>query len=161
MDTGVLITAAIFVALTLLPFGWMYLKSQQKEKKKLEAIRQKARELQLEIALYEISGNCVFAMDHQNKTLFFSKATKAEIILQWVELSLISTCKVQKTASTHTHEGASLAGCGKIEMQCVPKNAQEKPIRFTIYDELTDINLTGEIQFAEKWQKLISSKLVQ
>ena len=84
-----------------------------------------------------------------------SNKKKEEAISQFVDLAEIQTCQVVKK----TRNVKSLGFIERVELSFTPTNKNKGETRFELYDEETNMQLSGVLQFVDKWTKQINDRL--
>lgn len=91
--------------------------------------------------------------------VFFSKYKKEEFINQFVDLTKIKSCQpLKKIRSIKMDKGNEII-IERIELAFTPKIKSEIETSFVLFDETINNQLSGELQFAEKWAKQINEVL--
>ncbi len=111
------------------------------------------------IGRQEFCGDFVFGMDQSSHYVFYFKQGKQESVSQFVDLSKIQSCQVVKKARTVKGERENLSIIEWIELSFLPSDKSEGETRLRVYDEKSNFQLNGELQFAEKWARQLNDRL--
>lgn len=153
MDLGTGLTALIMLAVCVLPFIVMNQKKQKRIKHLKQTFTDFAKETNHTIGEYDICGGIVIGLDSTSSTLYFVKenaTTNVKINLEIKNISSVSTDK------THLNETSAF---DKIALTFSLKDNASKLTQFVLFDSDDRLQLDGELQLAEKWQKTIQSMI--
>jgi hypothetical protein len=160
MDTGSVIVGAIIIAICIIPFVIMYYKRVIKENKMLQSLREVAqKQHNCKISQHEFCGDFVLGIDEDRDFVFFFKKKKEETISQCVDLADVRACQaIIKTGTVKTNK-ESVVITERVELGFMPANKSKTETRFELYGEETNMQLSEELQFVEKWSKQINERL--
>ncbi|SHE47392.1 hypothetical protein SAMN05444274_101451 [Mariniphaga anaerophila] len=160
MNSGTIIITIIFLAIVSLPFVISGNKRKKQKKNLLGKLSELAKKENCTITQHEFCGDFVIGLDNQNNYLFFYKKVENKEVQQSANLTDFSSCRVLKAIKTMGEKKEQYHVINKLELCFYPlaKSQPDVLIEFynTDYDRLT---LTGEIQLAEKWEKLLNEKM--
>jgi ABC-type glycerol-3-phosphate transport system permease component len=159
MDWGTAIVGLISILICIVPFVIMYYKRIKKENKMLQSLNEIAQQHHCKINQHEFCGDFVLGIDENRKFVFFFKHKKEEEISQFVDLSEIQICQVVKIPRHANNNIGNLNFIERVELSFTPTNKNKKEARFELYDEDINMQLSGELQFVEKWAKQINDCL--
>lgn len=76
-----------------------------------------------------------------------------------VDIASIQSCKTIR--KTRNSKGSANYGAftQEVELSFKPKNNNKDEIKFELFNEETNKQLSGELQFAEKWSKQLNERL--
>lgn len=152
MDWGTAIIGLIMILICIVPFVIMYYNRVKKENKILQSLNEIAQPHNCKISKHEFCGDFVLGIDESRNFVFFFKQKKEEAISQFVDLAEIQSCQVVKKAiSTYSIQ--------KLELAFLPTNKSKTETKFELYDEEINTQLSGELQFVDKWAKQINDRL--
>lgn len=152
MDWGTAIVGLIMLLICIVPFVIMYYNRVKKENKILQSLNEIAQPHNCKISQHEFCGDFVLGIDESRNFVFFFKQKKEEAISQFVDLAEIQSCQVVKKAiSTYSIQ--------KLELAFLPTNKSKTETKFELYDEEINTQLSGELQFVDKWAKQINDRL--
>ena len=159
IDLGTAIIGSIVILICVIPFVVIHFKKLKKENKILQRLNDFANQNQGKISHHEFCGDFVLGIDESKKFAFFLKFQKEESVPEFVDLSEIEKCKIlQKTKSVNGNSG-NFEHTEQLNLGFIKKNRDNLDQKFELYDEEINRELTGEIQFAEKWVVKINDLL--
>jgi|SRR5690606_9613489 len=151
-----IIIGIISIFICCVPFIISRYNRKKKEKKIFIPLQTLAQQINCTIHEHEFCGDFVIGMDKTKHFVFFVKNIKENISTKVVNLNSIQTCKVVK--NTKKNNGNYLI-VSDVLLCFVPKNKHDAEILFELYDYNTNLQLSGELQFVEKWKDLIRKHL--
>jgi hypothetical protein len=98
-------------------------------------------------------------MDENTRFLFFFSQKKEESVTQVINLSEVLHCYVAKKTRDIKNEDGYRSVTERVELCFTPTNRSTGETRLEFFDEKTDVQLSGELQFADRWAKRINSHL--
>lgn len=159
MDSGTLIVGAVLIALCILPVVITEISRKKREKKLFRLLISEAEGQNCNITKFEQCCNNVIGLDEANKVLFFIKKSNAGIISRFVDLKEIQNCKAHNQLGSSDNNGTNYQFTVKIEL-VFKSNLKNKPdVVIEIFDAEEGRQLSGELQFAEKWSEMIRGTL--
>jgi|SRR5690606_3456478 len=159
MDLGTAIVGLILIFICVIPFVIMYNNRVKKENKILQLLHEFAQQHNCKISQHEFCGDFVLGIDNSSNFVFFCKQKKEEVIFQFVPLSEVHICQVVKKTRNIKSDMETPSIIDKVELSFIPINKSKEKSRFELYDEETNLQLSGELQFADKWSKQINDCL--
>lgn len=159
MDWGTAIVGLIMLLICIVPFVIMYYNRVKKENKILQSLNEIAQPHNCKISQHEFCGDFVLGIDESRNFVFFFKQKKEEAISQFVDLAEIQTCQVVKKTRNVKNDIGSLGFIERVELSFTPTNKNKGETSFELYDEETNMQLSGELQFVDKWTKQINDRL--
>ncbi len=151
-----LITIFAILFFCILPIVIINQKRKSKMKKALQVFYSFAGENQCTVSEYETFNKLIIGIDKNERQLFFVRNTEGHELKQKIDLSQIKKCRMEEVArtidTTHVIE--------RVDLAFSPIASGQKDSTINVYNTDFDyVTLTGEIQFAEKWAKLINEYL--
>lgn len=159
MDLGTAIVGLILILLFIVPFIIMHNNRVKKEYKMLHRLEENAQQHHCNISQHEFCGDFVLGIDESRNLVFFFKQKKEEAISQFVDLAEIKTCQVVKKTRDIKNDIGNLSIIERVELSFTPTNKNKGETSFELYDEETNTQLSGELQFVDKWTKQINDRL--
>jgi len=159
MDWGTAIVGLISILICIVPFVIMYYNRVKKENKMLQSLNEIAQQHNCKIGQYEFCGDYVMGIDENRNFVFFFKQKKEVAISQFVDLSEIQTCRMVKKTRNVKNDIGSLGFIERVELSFTPTNKNKGETKFELYDEEINMQLSGELQFVDKWTKQINDRL--
>lgn len=160
MDLGTTIIGVGILLICIAPFILINMKNQNREKKFVKALFDVAQKNNSEISEYQILNNIGIAIDTNLKKLFCIriKENKREVIE--INLSEIQSCNLINTTRTVNDRGSKHKEIDKIEFIFKNHQKSDSDKIIEIYNaDYDSFYVTGELQFAEKWIKIIQGNL--
>jgi len=159
MNWGTAIIGLIIIFICAIPFVIMYYNRVKTENKMLQSLDEIAHQHNCKISQHEFCGDYVMGLDLHRNFVFFFKQKKEEAISQCVDLSEVQTFKVLKKTTNVNNGNGNLSFIERIELCFIPKSKNKEEIKFELYDEEINMQLSGELLFADKWTKQINDHL--
>ena len=159
MDWGTAIVGLISILICIVPFMIMYYKRIKKENKMLQSLNEIAQQHNCKIGQHEFCGDYVMGMDENRNFVFFFKQKREVAISQFVDLSEVQICQVVKKTRNVKNDIGSLSIIERVELSFTPINKNKVVTKFELYDEEIHMQLSGELQFVDKWAKQINDRL--
>lgn len=159
MDSGSAIVGAIIIAICIVPFLMMYYNRVKKENKMMQTLNEKAQQHNCKISQHEFCGDFVIGIDVSRNSVFFLKQKKDEAISQFVDLAEIRNCQIYKSIKDVKGSESHLYSVQKVELIFLPTSENKGQTKFELYNEDVNSQLSGEIQFGEKWMNQIKDCL--
>lgn len=158
MDWGTAIFGLLSMLAIIVPFVIIHYKKEKKRNNMLHTLKETAQQHQGNISQHEFCGDFGFGIDEVRSFVFFLKQKQAEVISQFIDLREIQSCRIEKK-TRDTHQSSSLNSILKLDLCFLPANHGKTETRFELYDEAINRQLSGELQFADKWSKQINDRL--
>lgn len=153
MDLQTILVGSISIFLCFLPFIIMNINKKRRENKILHSMNKLAQEQGCTITQHEFCSELVIGIDENKKFVFFCKKSNDKETAQFVNLSSIQQCSIIHTKDSETKVTE------KIELCFTPIGSNKANQLFEIYNGNESLQLMGEIQLVNKWEKLINDKL--
>lgn len=155
MDWGTALVGVISILICIVPFVGMYYKRVKNKNKMLQSLKVLEDKTDCKISHHEFCGDFVLGIDETRNYVFFFKQKKEEAISKFVDLSEVQACQVVK--NKRNIEKVSFTE--RVELNFIPTNKSKKEVRFELFDEAINMQLSGELQFADNWSKKINGLL--
>jgi hypothetical protein len=159
IDWGTGIVGLVSVLIFAGPFVVIFFNRAQKEKRVLRSLNEIAQQNNCIISQHEFCGDFALGLDESRNFVFFFKQKKGEVILQSVDLSEIQSCHPVKKTRTIRNGKDSVIITERLELNFVPVSKSEGETSFELYDEEVNVQLSGELQFLDKWVRQLSVRL--
>lgn len=159
MELGSAIVGAVSIAAFTLPVVLMTRNRRKKGKHFKDLLTQLAAQHDCQIDQHEIFGNFAIGLNANKNFVFFCKETEEKVDEKVVDLGKIRNCEVLSTSRTLKVKEGNQRVIDRIELDFIPgaKGTAETKIEFFNADLFPQ--LSGELQSAEKWSKLINGRL--
>lgn len=151
-----LITIVVILFFCTLPIVIINQKRKSKMKKALQLFYSFAGENQCTVSEYELFNKLIIGIDKNARQLFFFRTTEGHELKQKIDLNQIKKCRMEEIArtidTTHVIE--------RVDLIFSPVATGQKESTVNVYNlDFDYVTLTGEIQFAEKWVRIINDYL--
>lgn len=158
MDLGATITVTLFILLFVVPFIIIKRRSSKNDKQFQEALFKLAHDANRKIAHFDRWRNSAIGIDEQNEFIFFIREIKSDRTTKVVQLEKIARCRLVNTNRTAGEKNVRIIDRLELALSSHQKNEPELILEFynSDYDSLV---LSGELQLAEKWVKIINESL--
>jgi hypothetical protein len=159
MDLGTLIIAAVLVAICIVPFLIMGRNKKKRDKQLLQLLFDTASKENCKITQSEFLNDIAIGLDGINNKLFFLKKIDAIEVEQHVSLLEIKNCGLlnsNRPLDTKMNKGVIIE---KIGLTFTPNDKNKTNIVFEFFNSEETMLLSGELQLAQKWEKIINEKL--
>ena len=159
MDSGTVIVGAVLIALCILPIMIIEFLRKRKEKKLLGFLSSLAGAQNCKVTKFEHCCKQIIGIDEKNNYLFFINSSGKEFVNISVDLKEIQNCKVYMQISSPDSEGVTLQVIDKIGLAFRSKIKSQPDIVIEVFNSDGGTQVSGELQFAEKWEGIIRDKL--
>lgn len=153
------ILGVLILALCFLPFWLMQMKNKKREGFMLNSLKELSNQYSGSIHSYEFCGDFAIGVDLNNRKLYFIKQLQNELVKQMVSFADVQTCKNLKHTRSVVNDTGKHNVTEAVELQFIPKNKSVAEQKLRLYSEDVNTQLSGEVQFAEKWSKQINDWL--
>lgn len=155
METSVIITTVIFLAIFIIPF---YIISR-KRSKKTELLEKKFKILgesqKLHISEQDIWGNRGFGIDRGSKCVLYARGKEFAEKMEIIDLQKIRRSEINKISRSVDNMNI----IDRIDLRIIYKDATLPHLLLEFYNVLENRQIDEEIQLAEKWVKIINKNL--
>lgn len=156
MDLGTTIIGLVCVALCAMPFILTSRSKKKKEKELINSLKNLAKQNGSEITQYEICGNYAIGIDESKNSVSFIIKTYEVFKIQFVHLSLIKNCKINKISSSSSNNDQIIDKLN-LNLSAVDNNTPDVILEF--YNSEISYQPYSELESIEKWNKLINNLL--
>ncbi len=157
MDSGTIIIVGIFITMAILPFYFTGKKYRLQKKKLVKGLINIAGNCQVKLFNFDVCGNVGIGMDENVRFLFFVRIVEDGLISQEVFLKDFNRCKLNIVRRNIEKEETVI---DRIELVLFPLQVKKPPLVIEIYNsEKDNLTLTGELQVALMWERIIGKGL--
>lgn len=160
MDLGTAIIAAIALASFILPFVMMARSKKQQQQQLRKSITGLADVHQCKISQHEFCGNTVLGLDESRNFFFCVRQTKNGEKGYAVNLADMRGCRVINTKKADGGDG-HFKPVGKLELGFAPKASGKPDTLVPLYDAEESMQIGDELKLADKWTKIVNSRVGQ
>jgi hypothetical protein len=159
MDLGTIIITLIFIAIVTAPFLITGYSRKRVKKYLFGRITEMAESEDCTISQHEFCSDFVIGLDGMANHLFFYKKVENLEFTKSVNLRKFKSCNLISTNRNITDKKKKLYVVDKLELSFYPVEKGTPEISIELYnDEYDRLTLTGELQVAEKWKKLLNER---
>ncbi|WP_372947839.1 hypothetical protein [Mariniphaga sp.] len=160
MDLGTIIITFIFIAIVTIPFVLTGYSKKRKKKNLLRKLTEIAGNEGGTISQHEFCSNFVIGLDEMANHLYFYKKGENMEIAKSINLREFKICRLLNTNRTIGEKKSSYSVIDKLELCFYPNDKNRPDESLEIYnDEYDSLTLSGELQLAEKWEKLLNERM--
>lgn len=160
MNFGIAIIGIVLIIIGGIPIFLVNNNSKKKEKQSLKILNDLATNYKCTITQFDILNKKIIGIDKVNFWVFFVKSIDDHHIQQAVNLADVKKCQLVNSGSTFKSSEGSYKVTNKVELTFhLFEQAKIKTV-FEWYNAETDnFMITGELQLAENWEKIINETL--
>lgn len=159
MDSGTIIIGVATIIACILPFVFINNSRKKAEKKRLQALTDLAAEHNGVVSRYEFCGEIAIGLDDANNYVYFISKVKGREAAQFVDLAGIKNCQVANSSRNINGKDGAYKVIDKLSLLFTPTGKDKSNISLEFYDADVNIQLVGELQLIERWEKLINERL--
>ncbi|MEZ4887744.1 MAG: hypothetical protein R3E32_23620 [Chitinophagales bacterium] len=159
MDLTTILLGTFLTALCFIPFVWMSRNSKKIEKQLLQSLSDIAAQQNCKITQHELCGKIAVGLDENAHTFLFFKEGKSNQTAQHIDLDEIKNCTVVNTSRSVNNIGGNSRVIERLELSFLPISKNKAPFVLEFYNSEETMELSGELQFIEKWSKIINGQL--
>jgi len=161
MNLGIIIITLVFLAIITVPFVLTGYSKKRKKTLLFRRLTEMAENEKSTLVQHEFCGDFAIGLDEMANHLFFCKKVENLKIEKSIDLRDYKSCKVFN--SNRTISGKSKNDkqyvLDKLELVLYPLKNETSEISLEIYnDEYDSLTLTGELELAQKWEKLLNER---
>lgn len=157
MDWATAMIGAVAILICVVPIVMINYKRVQREKGMLKIITELAEREQCKISKFEYCGDFILGMDEGKRTLFFHKSKTDLPSAESISLGEMKVCQITRKASMNAENSNGLGLINQIYLSFIPKDGKSPEVNLELYDVKKNIQLSGELQFAEKYVKTLNN----
>lgn len=160
MDIGTTIIGIVIALICALPIILSIVNSSRRKKIILQKLFDFALKNNCKISQHGTCNNLTVGIDDTENMIFFTKKTKDNEVFQQINLAEIQLCRVINSTRNVKHKETSLLVVEKLELAFAYQDKNKKEFLIEFYNCVDDGQaFTGEVQFIEKWCKIINDKI--
>jgi len=153
MDTTTMIIGAVVIALCMLPFVIMGSNKKKRKAQLLKSLSEIAAGHDCKITRHEFFDQFIIGLDDAGSYAFFLKKSKDDEVSEYVDLSVVQKCKVVNSSRV---AGGNVIITDKVELSFLSVDKKNPDKKFELYTSEESMQLTGELQLAEKWAEEVN-----
>jgi len=153
-----ILTILLLIAACILPFIIINMRRKKSEQKFLQVLLSHASESNNTISQYDLSNQQAIGIADISNTLFFLKRRNNHDVIKQIELAQIERCYINKTSRSSIDGNYSATERLELRFTRADKNSSEEV--FELYNlEHDSLSMAGQLELAEKWHSIVSSRL--
>lgn len=157
--TAIITTAIIFLFFIIMHIISVYNK-KKKENKILSNITRLSGINIHNITQYDVWNNSVIGMDDSAAEIYFIRNSSDDQSFQKVQLSEIQRCWLNEVSRSVFFNGSSVKVVEKVELKMDNKGKAKTDTVIEFYNQDSGkLDLSGELQLADKWCKILNDKI--
>lgn len=155
MDTSSILWGTVTLTVCLVPLLLLGKQIKKASRKLLIPILEEAKNNNGEISVHEMISDVCFALDEKQNILYYYRSTKEIEELKSFNLNEVENCKIEIIRKSENRK--SNAAIVKVFLELHFKTSAIK--KLVIFDLQESTQLIPEVLFAEKWNRIINSKI--
>jgi hypothetical protein len=161
MEQSIMINLSLTIFAILSVVAIIRIVNKNKEKRTKSALNFFANENNSKISNYDNWNKTLIGIDDiENFLLFFIRSASGIETRQIIRLSEVKDCRILKTSRNEKYHDESVNVTDQIQLVFSFHNKQKQDVSLEFYNtEYDRLNLTGELQLAEKWMNFVRSIL--
>jgi hypothetical protein len=159
LNIGTIMVGIFCVALCVIPFLLLGRSHKKNEHLKLKSFITAANLHDAQITSHQFCGKVGIAIDDKKGFVFFNKELKDQSLEETIDLDQIQECKLNIASVTVKRNNENDKIIERLELCFVPHSKNDKEVKWEIFNRETNLSLSGELQFGEKWSKLINEQI--
>ena len=154
-----ILTILLLIIVCVLPFVIIKRRDKRAEKKIRQILLDHASNSNHSISQHELLNQKVIGIADATNRVFFLKHFSNKDVIHEVDLTKVERCYINQ--STRNSIDGNYSSTEKVELRFTSKNRTNPEVVFELYNlEQDSLSMSGELQFAEKWQSIIGKKLL-
>ena len=159
MNTEMIILGTILVSICGLPFLAVAISRNKLNQSLKRLLTEHVTEHRGNVFREEFIGKMGIALDEKQQLLFVVKQLPESDYKVVVNLNDMSSCKLDKECSNVKSDRGTYLLVESLTLHFIPKSKTQAHIKVPIFSIESDLHLSGELEFAERWYALISEEL--
>lgn len=160
MDTSSTLIALLIVIICILPFAMLYFRRRKKVRAILHSLHSLAGQSGRSISEHDIWGDRVIGMDEDESNLFAILKIDGGTRTYKISLGEIRECRLIQNVRTIRNKEGVFTVTDLLGLAFVYADTKKGVEALEFYNpEFDQSTLSGELQLAEKWHRLVSNAL--
>lgn len=157
---GTTIIGLVITLICALPIILWSLNSYKKKKKKVELLKNLAKENNCKIGQFDLTSKILIAIDKSSQKIFHFRWIEDRTSNQVVDVNDLKSCEVNNFTKKSSNKKSYSATIERIELIVKHQDVKKSDIALEFYNiEHDGINLGDELMLAEKWCNIINRKI--
>ncbi len=158
MDWGTAMVGIVVLTLFVVPFVLDHRSRANKAKLALRSLQAIAQQHNCNVGQHGSCGHTALGLDERRNALIYCNNSGGVLTAKYVDLAEIRACEAVKAIrNLKGVPGESITE--SVELTLQPKDRSKQEYRFELYREGLSPRLIGELEFVDKWSKLINARL--
>ncbi|WP_452223556.1 hypothetical protein [Lacinutrix chionoecetis] len=158
METGMLITDIILLAIVIIPFLLIIRGTKKKDKKIYKALETVVKINNGVLTNSTVHNSFALGIDNADNKLYFVKNNLENINSQIINLNEMEFCRVETVTQSIKSNKTSYLVTDKLLLSFVQKN-KAASINLELFNSALDTQLNGEVAVADSWKTKINQIL--
>ncbi len=160
MDLGTILITLVFIAIVTVPFVLTGYSKKRKKDSLFRRLTEMAENEECTITQHEFCADFIIGLDRMADRLFFYKKSENLEIAKSINLQEFKSCRLINSNRTLGEKKSSYNVIDKLQLCFYPHDKNKSEVSVEVYnDEYDSLTLSGELQLAEKWEKLLNERL--
>ncbi|MGE0562021.1 MAG: hypothetical protein AB7O47_09410 [Flavobacteriales bacterium] len=159
MDLQSIIVGVIVIALCFFPYVYMTRKAKKRDQQFFQLLLDKAKQLNCNITIHEVTGNIIIGLDDEKKFFFFLKRTKNYERIQHINLNEVKSVKLNNISRMVGEKGNKQKVIDKLQLVFTTHSSITRDKIFEFYNSDETLVMNGELKLIETWLKIIEEKI--
>ena len=159
MEFSSTIIGIVCIILFIVPIYLLSRSGASKRKQRLSALMAFSEKNGLRLSAKEVWNECAIGIDAASKQLVYVKNAEEDHREVVVDLKDIARCSINNTSREVKTSAGTQRIIERIELQFFYKKSEMTPVSVEFYDGKKQMQLSGELQLAEKWAALVKQAL--
>ncbi|MFN8348746.1 MAG: hypothetical protein U0X91_27345 [Spirosomataceae bacterium] len=157
MDLGATVVGIAIIVLCCIPFILISRNSRRRKQALLQGLNDFAKKNNGQISRSDIWNKSAIGIDDTSHRIFFTKETKEGEVRQMIPLAEVQKCRVATSGRITGQTAVNHKVIEKLELVFTHSERKTTETVLEFYSIDSDsLTLTGELQLAEKWCKMIN-----
>jgi len=149
----------VCIILFFVPIYLLSRSGARKLKQRLSALLAFSEKNGLRLSAKEAWNDCAIGIDEASKQVAYVKNTEVDHQEVLIDLKDIARCNINNVSREVKTSTGTQRIIEQIELQFFYKKAEIMPVSLQFYDGKKQMQLSGELQVAEKWVALVKQAL--
>jgi hypothetical protein len=152
MESSTTIIVVVILALFIVPIVFINWNNARLLKQKIVRFRSVGADHQLQLSELDVWGQNGIGIDNVSKCVLFAKNIGQDEYVEKIDLNKLKKCEVNKVA----REMQSASSIDQINLRLIFKDSNRANMLLEFYTISGNLQINGELQLAEKWEKIIN-----
>jgi hypothetical protein len=159
MELSSTIIGIVCIILFFVPIYFLSRSGASKRKQRLSALLALSEKNGLRLSAKEVWNDYTIGIDDTSKQVVYVKNAEEDHQEILIQLKDIARCSINNISREVKTSAGTQRIIEQIELQFFHKKAELPPVSVEFYDGKKQMQLSGELQLAEKWAALVKKAL--